>query len=102
MPQVRDSQLDATGPAFVSYIMLMLSPLSRMRHPRPRLRYSRQRVTALQGAVLRIFLSAVQRCLRKHSPACRTTAQIGALALVQRFGASLKKCVDTDFLWLQR
>jgi len=27
----------------------------------------------LQGTVLRIFLSAVERCLREHSPACPAT-----------------------------
>lgn len=31
------------------------------------LRYFLQRDTALQGTVLRIFLSVVERCLREHS-----------------------------------
>jgi len=54
-----------------------------------RLRYFLQRDTALQGAVLRIFLSGVERCLREHSPDCETTARIGAIAFIHRFGSSL-------------
>jgi hypothetical protein len=34
-----------------------------------RLRYNLQRDTVLQGTVLRIFLSAVEHCLRDSSPA---------------------------------
>jgi len=54
-----------------------------------RLRYFLQRDTALQGAVLRIFLRDVERCLREHSPDCKTTARIGAIAFIHRFGSSL-------------
>lgn len=45
--------------------------------------------TALQGAVLRIFLRGVERCLREHSPGCDSSARIGAIAFIHRFGSSL-------------
>jgi hypothetical protein len=54
-----------------------------------RLRYFLQRDTALQGAVLRILLRGVERCLREHSPGCAPTARFGAIALIHRFGSSL-------------
>ena len=53
-----------------------------------RLRTFLQRDTALQGALLRIFRSVVQRCLREHSPACLAAARLGAVALIHRFGSS--------------
>ena len=56
-----------------------------------RLRYFLQRDTALQGAVLRILLRGVERCLREHSPGCGTTARIGAIAFIHRFGSSLNE-----------
>ena len=56
-----------------------------------RLRYFLQRDTALQGAVLRIFLREVERCLREHSPGCDPTARIGAIAFIHRFGSSLNE-----------
>jgi hypothetical protein len=56
-----------------------------------RLRYFLQRDTALQGAVLRIFLRAVERCLREHSPGCEPAARIGAIAFIHRFGSSLNE-----------
>ena len=58
-----------------------------------RLRTFLRRDKALQGAVLRIFLSVVERCLREHSPACPTTARIGALAFIHRCGSSLNEHV---------
>ena len=45
-----------------------------------RLRYFLQRDTSLQGTVLRIFLSVVERCLRDHSPGCPADARIEAVA----------------------
>ena len=64
-----------------------------------RLRYFLQTDAALQGAVLRIFLSEVERELRTQcSPAqCPSTtststnsaARIGAVAFIHRFGSSL-------------
>ena len=56
-----------------------------------RLRYFLQRNAALQGAVLHIFLRAVERCLREHSPGCGTAARIGAVAFIHRFGSSLNE-----------
>ena len=58
-----------------------------------RMRYFLQRDAALQGTVLRIFLSVVERCLREHSPGCPAAAQIGAVAFIHRFGASLNEHV---------
>jgi Putative transposase len=64
-----------------------------------RLRYFLQTDAALQGAMLRIFLSEVERALRaQRSPAqCPSTtstgtnsaARIGAVAFIHRFGSSL-------------
>ena len=54
-----------------------------------RLRYFLQRDAALQGAVLRILLRAVERCLREHSSGCDPSARIGAVAFIHRFGSSL-------------
>jgi Putative transposase/Transposase zinc-binding domain len=56
-----------------------------------RLRYYLQRDTALQGAVLRILLRGVERCLCCHSPGCEGTAHIGAIAFIHRFGSSLNE-----------
>ena len=56
-----------------------------------RLRYFLQRDTALQGAVLRILLRGVERCLRERSPGCDPTARIGAIAFIHRFGSSLNE-----------
>lgn len=54
-----------------------------------RLRYFLQTDTALQGAVLRILLRGVERCLREHSPGCGASARIGAITFIHRFGSSL-------------
>jgi hypothetical protein len=43
--------------------------------------------------VLRIFLSAVERCLREHSPGRSESARIGAVAFIHRFGSSLNEHV---------
>ena len=58
-----------------------------------RLRYFLQADTALQGTVLRIFLSMVERCLREHSPSSPADARIGAVAFIHRFGSSLNEHV---------
>ena len=58
-----------------------------------RMRYFLQRDAALQGAVLRIFLRVVERCLREHSPGCSAEARIGALAFIHRFGSALNEHV---------
>jgi Putative transposase len=49
----------------------------------------RVRDAAVQGAVLRIFLRAVEHCLRAHSPGCSAAARLGAVAFIHRFGSSL-------------
>ena len=65
-----------------------------------RLRTCLQRDTALQGTLLRIFLSVTGRCLREHSPCGPAAAPIEALASIHRFGSSLNEhlhfhcCVD--------
>lgn len=58
-----------------------------------RLRYFLQADAALQGAVLHIFLSVAERCLREHSPGCSESARIGAVAFIHRFGSSLNEHV---------
>lgn len=59
-----------------------------------RLCYLLQRDTALQGMVLRIFVSVVERCLREHRPGCSESARIGAVAFIHRFGSSLRTKID--------
>jgi Putative transposase len=56
-----------------------------------RLRYFLQRDAAVQGAVLRIFLRAVEHCLREHSPGCSAAARLGAVAFIHRFGSALNE-----------
>jgi hypothetical protein len=58
-----------------------------------RLRYFLRDDADLQGAVLRIFLDAVERCLRAHSAGCGDTARSGAVAFIHRFGSSLNEHV---------
>ena len=58
-----------------------------------RLRYFIERDAALQGTVLRIFLSVVERCLREQCPACPADTRIGAVAFIHRFGSSLNEHV---------
>ncbi len=58
-----------------------------------RLRYFLQRDATLQGAVLRIFLRALERCLREHSAGCDAPARIGAVAFIHRFGSCLNEHV---------
>lgn len=54
-----------------------------------RLRYFLERDTELQGVALRLFLTAVEQCLRAHSPGFDRCARIGAIAFIHRFGAAL-------------
>jgi hypothetical protein len=54
-----------------------------------RLRYFLQRDADLQGAALRLFLRAVEQCLRAHSPGSGSAARLGAVAFIHRFGSSL-------------
>jgi hypothetical protein len=63
-----------------------------------RLRYFLQADAALQGTVLRIFLSVVERCLREHSPSSPADARIGAVAFIHRFGSSLNEHVRSACL----
>jgi len=58
-----------------------------------RLSYFLQTDIALQGAVLRIFLRALERCLLEHSRGCCASARIGAVAFIHRFGSSLNEHV---------
>jgi hypothetical protein len=71
-----------------------------MRSPRRR-GYFLQRDAALQGKVLRIFLSVVERCLREHSSACPADARIRAVAFIHRFGSSLNEHVRFGSLGLR-
>ena len=54
-----------------------------------RLRYFLQRDADLQGAALRLFLRAVEQCLRAHSPGSGPAARLGAVAFIHRFGSTL-------------
>jgi hypothetical protein len=48
-----------------------------------------ERDVAKQGASLRLFLGAVEQCLRAHSPGSGRCARIGAIAFIHRFGSAL-------------
>jgi hypothetical protein len=54
-----------------------------------RLRYFLERDADLQGAALRLFLRAVEQCLRAHSPGSGSAARLGAVAFIHRFGSTL-------------
>jgi hypothetical protein len=54
-----------------------------------RLRYFLQRDADLQGAALRLFLRAVEQCLRAHSPGSGPATRLGAVAFIHRFGSAL-------------
>ncbi len=54
-----------------------------------RLRYFLQRDPELQGAALRLFLRAVEQCLRAHSAGAGPAARLGAVAFIHRFGSRL-------------
>jgi hypothetical protein len=54
-----------------------------------RLRYFLERDAALQGGALRLFLRAVESCLRAHSPGSGPAARLGAVAFIHRFGSTL-------------
>jgi hypothetical protein len=54
-----------------------------------RLRYFLERDADLQGAALRLFLRAVESCLRAHSPGSSPAARPGAVAFIHRFGSTL-------------
>jgi hypothetical protein len=43
------------------------------------------------------LLRAVERCLREHSPGCDSTAHIGAIAFIHRFGSSLNEHTHFSF-----
>lgn len=58
-----------------------------------RLRYFLHDDADLQGAVLRIFLDEVERCLCNHSAGCDDMAHSGAVAFIHRFGSSLNEHV---------
>jgi hypothetical protein len=53
-----------------------------------RLRYCLERDAALRDATLRLFLRAVEQCLRGHSAGAGATARLGAVAFIHRFGAA--------------
>ena len=54
-----------------------------------RMRYVLQHDADLQGAALRLFLRVVEQCLRTHSPGAGTSARLGAVAFIHRFGSTL-------------
>ena len=54
-----------------------------------RLRYFLQRDPELQGAALRLFLRAVEQCLRAHSAGAGPATRRGAVAFIHRFGSAL-------------
>jgi len=56
-----------------------------------RLRYFLQRDPAVRSAALRIVLRVIEQALRERSPGASATAEIGAVAFIHHFGASLNE-----------
>jgi len=56
-----------------------------------RLRYPLQHDPEALDSVLRIFVDAIERHLREHSPGADRKARTGAVAFVHRFGSSLNQ-----------
>ena len=54
-----------------------------------RLRYYLERDPAVLNAALHIFLTAIERMLRQHSPGASATSRLGAVIFIHRFGALL-------------
>lgn len=54
-----------------------------------RLRYHLERDPAVLNAALHIFLTAIERVLREHSPAASAASHLGAVIFIHRFGALL-------------
>ena len=54
-----------------------------------RLRYHLERDPAVLNAALDIFLAAIERVLRQHSPGARAASRLGAVIFIHRFGALL-------------
>jgi len=56
-----------------------------------RLRYFLQRNPAVRSAALRVVLRVIEQALKEQSPGAGPTAQIGAVAFIHQFGASLNE-----------
>jgi hypothetical protein len=56
-----------------------------------RLRYHFQHDREALNSALRIFLDAVERHLREHSPGAGPKARTGAVAFIHQFGSSLNE-----------
>jgi len=54
-----------------------------------RLRYHLERDPAVLNAALHIFLTAIERVLRQHSPGASAASRLGAVVFIHRFGALL-------------
>ena len=54
-----------------------------------RLRYHLERDPGVLNATLHIFLTAIERVLRQHSPGASAASHIGAVIFIHRFGALL-------------
>jgi hypothetical protein len=66
-----------------------------------RLRYHLERDPAVVNAALHIFLTAIERVLRQHSPGASAASRLGAVIFIHRFGALLNThlhfhCVVVD------
>ena len=69
-----------------------------------RLRYFLHRDAGLQGAALRLFLRAVEQCLRAHSPGSGPgSTLLGAIAIEQLVLQQQRLCGDgTDATWAEQ
>lgn len=54
-----------------------------------RLRYHLERDPAVLNVALHIFLTAIERVLRQHSPGASAASHLGAVIFIHRFGALL-------------
>jgi hypothetical protein len=100
-PSCNARRMVATAAHLIDHVLLDLPMRQWVISVPKRLRYFLERDADLQGAALRLFLRAVESCLRAHSPGASPAARLGAVAFIHRFGATLNAhlhfhCVVVD------
>ena len=73
----------------MAWILITPAPARFSRCSPERLRYFLHRDADLQGAARRLFLSAVEQCLRAHSAGAGPAVRVGAAAFIHRFGSAV-------------
>ena len=87
-PSCNARRMVATAAHLTDHVLPDLPVRQRVLAVPKRLRYFLQRDADLQGAALRLFLRAVEQCLRAHSPGSGPAARLGVVAFIHRFGSA--------------